>query len=1128
MLYNTPSHKHCIDNEFLSLEFNANYVLRAIHAGDIMVSQFETPETEKAISNIFLRLKQKDGYAVTPLLFFNDFIETFQLPGGKVAWKTTTPQWTATVIASVSKSKAAFFYQVDVVNHTNDTLDFDLVYGQDVALAGAGAVKTNEAYCCQYLDHEVFKTKENGYVVCSRQNLPQSTGNPLIQLGSFQNIVSYSTDGYQFFGTEFKVDESLSVLQKPTLANEKYQYEMGYIALQAEAKSLEAGEQFSTVFYGIYQAHCANSNVKEPINISVLAESFEPTMVGDAAPISFENAALFNSGIIVGEALNAEEVTQFFTYPDERRFVEERNGELLSFFHGDNHYVTLQEKEKFLERATGHVVASGNNQDCNQPIMSSTHHMFGVFNSQLTLGNTSFNKLLGVNRNSLNQFKHSGQRIWIKEGATYNVLAMPSAYEVGLNFSRWVYKYQQGFIVVTSFSSATSPAIQTKITTQGLNKELDVVISHQLVFGNNENSAKVSVAREGNAFLVTGEDELIKATHPELQFSITPSAQLAECELIKEEGSESVQYLLLKGQITDAAQINIGGVMKAANTKEITMDFASEVADYQANQNALVSNFNIKFSGNQEMGLKLNEMMQWFAHNALVHYSTPHGLEQYSGAAWGTRDVSQGPFEFFMAMQKYEKVEDLLKTIYSHQYQETGTWPQWFMFDNYGAIQQEEAHGDIVVWPLKAVADYITATGNIEILDVEVPFTSIEKEFGFTDECFTLFAHIKRQLKHIVDNLVPGTYLSCYGDGDWDDTLQPANQSLRENMVSGWTIPLTLQALKTMVAALEGEQKYAEFTAELSHLFDNMQADYHKYLIKDETIAGFIHFARDKQGEVEEIEYLLHPSDEKTGIKHRLLPASRSIISEMFSPEMAKEHMAVIEEKLVYPDGVRLMDKMAEYKAGEQSYFKRAELAANLGREVGLQYCHAHIRFIEALCKLGKAKEVFENLFKIVPMGIDSAVPNAALRQSNAYFSSSDARFNDRYQAYASMDKVMSGEVEVKGGWRIYSSGPGIYINQVIANVLGIRYQQNDLIIDPVIDKTQGELNLTFEVYDSQVEIIVKPEQGEFTPKTIELNGEAIEFNLEPNRYRSGGARISSELLKEKLSKGNNTLVVTL
>ncbi|MBY5944502.1 GH36-type glycosyl hydrolase domain-containing protein [Photobacterium rosenbergii] len=1128
MLYSVSNQRHRIENSHLALEFNANNTLHAIRAGSVMVTQFETPATEKAISNIFLRIKGDGGYSVTPILFFNNDIETFKFEDDRIGWKTTTEEWVATVIASVSPTSPQYFYTVNVEAKGETPLTYDLVYGQDVALADDGAVKTNEAYCCQYLDHEVFNTDDAGYVVCSRQNLPQSTGNPLIQFGSFSPVVSYSTDGYQFFGTEYKVNEQLPVLQQPQLANEKYQYEMGYIALQTAEVTLAKGQSENTVFYGVYQGNCPNANVKQPLALETVKQAYVETDFAGAELVALDNVDKFNSGVIVGEPLSTVELERFFCAPNARRFNDEKDGELLSFFYGENHYVTLQEKEKHLERATGHVVASGNNHDCNQPIMSSTHHIFGVFNSQLTLGNTSFNKLLGVNRNSLNQFKHSGQRIWVKEGDRFNVLAMPSAYEVGLNFSRWIYKYQAGYIVVTSFSSAASPAIQLNITTENLAQPLEVVVSHQLVFGNNENTGKVNVAHSEKGFVVNGDDELIAAKSPELQFTITPSAELAEAELITDEETGSVQYLLLKGKVESTAQISFGGVFNDADTQGEVLDFAAETANYQDNQNALVNDFAIKFSHNEESGQKLNDVMQWFSHNALVHYSTPHGLEQYSGAAWGTRDVSQGPFEFFMAMHEYTKVEDLLKTIYSHQYQETGTWPQWFMFDNYATIQQEEAHGDIVVWPLKALADYITATGNVEILETQLPFTSIDKQFGFTDETFTLFQHVQRQVKHIIDNLVPDTFLSCYGDGDWDDTLQPANQSLRENMVSGWTIPLTLQAMKTMTTALSGNSHYAEFVGQLIELTENMERDYHAYLIKDETIAGFIHFARDEQGDVEEIEYLLHPADKKTGIKHRLLPASRSIISETFSPEMAESHLAMIEDKLVYPDGVRLMDKMAEYKAGQQTYFKRAELAANLGREVGLQYCHAHIRFIEALCKMGRAKSVFDNLFKIVPMGIESSVPNAALRQSNAYFSSSDARFNDRYQAYGAMDKVMNGEVEVKGGWRIYSSGPGIYINQVIASVLGIRYDQQDLILDPVIDRDQGEVTLEFRLYGRPVNIVIQPYQGEYTPKSIELNGETLPFELESNRYRTGGAVISSNLLKDKLLETNNTLIVTL
>lgn len=100
---------------------------------------------------------------------------------------------------------------------------------------------------------------------------------------------------------------------------------------------------------------------------------------------------------------------------------------------------------------------------------------------------------------------------------------------------------------------------------------------------------------------------------------------------------------------------------------------------------------------------KVNTLAWWYTHNMLVHYSVPHGLEQYGGAAWGTRDVCQGPAEYFLATQKYGEVRDILKTVYSHQYEDDGNWPQWFMFDRYAAIQQEESHGDIIVWPLKVL-----------------------------------------------------------------------------------------------------------------------------------------------------------------------------------------------------------------------------------------------------------------------------------------------------------------------------------------------------------------------------------------------------------------------------------------
>ena len=1126
MNFSLSDASHVMTNGHLAMTFNEHNILQAIKAKNVMFNLYEPTEFELALSNIYLRVKKGECITYTPLMYFNSEMRTFRTAAGHVGWETTTAQFRARVIASVASDDNTIFYTADIENLGSEDITFDLIFGQDIALADEGGVKSNECYVSQYLDHQIFSNDSNGYVVCSRQNLPQSTGNPWAQVGSFSKIVGFSTDGYQFFGKDYRFDNKPVALSKPTLENVRFQFEMGYIALQTEDITLKHGQSSQTVFYMAYQDHMADSNVSEVNPVEPIKAAYQAPVAGEEEAMNLPSFLFKPDSTLSGEDLSADEINHFFG--GAKRFEEEKNGELLSFFYskeaGDSCYVTLPAKERLLERSTGHMVSSGNNQDFHNAVMSSTHGMYGVFNSHVVLGNTSFNKLIGVDRTSLNLFKFSGQRIWVQDGGEYRVLAMPSAYEAGANFSRWIYKYKQGYIQVTSFSAQNMPTIQMDIELLNLDQALEVSVASQLIMGNNEKDANVTVTREGRYIHVTGDNALNAETHPELKYTWLAAPELDELSVIK--SGDSVRYMLLKGKITNKASITITGALDAQSHQQPeVLDFEREAKLYQKSQDKLINNFSVEFENDSYNAEKLNDTVQWFTHNALVHYSTPHGLEQYSGAAWGTRDVSQGPFEFFMSMQHFDKAAELLKNIYSHQHIETGTWPQWFMFDKYSKIQQEDCHGDIVVWPLKAVADYITMTGELDILNVSVPYTSIESGFEFTAENYTLFAHIERQVKHIVDNLIPGTHLSCYGDGDWDDTLQPANQALRENMVSGWTIPLTLQAMKTLTSALDGKEGYGDFVAQVQELTEKMEADYHRFLVKDGVIAGFIHFP-DK--DVDQVEYLLHPSDAKTGINYRLLPASRSIISETFDKELADSHMNTIMEKLVYPDGVRLMERMAEYNGGKQSYFKRAELAANLGREVGLQYCHAHIRFIEALCKMGKADDVFENLYKIVPVGIQKSVPNADVRQSNAYFSSSDGKFNDRYEAYENFDKLKSGEVEVKGGWRIYSSGPGIYINQLISSVLGIRYHNESLVLDPVIAKSLGKVTINFSLYGKPCQLVVNPEKECFTPKRVELNGHDMALASLPNAYRTGGVLIEKSQLISLLADGQNKLEIWL
>ena len=92
-----------------------------------------------------------------------------------------------------------------------------------------------------------------------------------------------------------------------------------------------------------------------------------------------------------------------------------------------------------MERPTGHIMRSGRDLLPSDDILSVTAWMFGVFGSQLTIGNTSFNKLLSVCRNPLNVLKASGQRIFVRTDRGYELLGVPSAFEMGPNSARWIY-----------------------------------------------------------------------------------------------------------------------------------------------------------------------------------------------------------------------------------------------------------------------------------------------------------------------------------------------------------------------------------------------------------------------------------------------------------------------------------------------------------------------------------------------------------------------------------------------------------------------------------------------------------------------------------------------------------------
>lgn len=89
-------------------------------------------------------------------------------------WEGTADGIAYTVTFSLT-DKGIWFWEVEA---EGEAAEIDVIYAQDIGLADKGAVRTNEAYVSQYVDHSVYEDEEKGFVVCSRQNQPSSSGFP--------------------------------------------------------------------------------------------------------------------------------------------------------------------------------------------------------------------------------------------------------------------------------------------------------------------------------------------------------------------------------------------------------------------------------------------------------------------------------------------------------------------------------------------------------------------------------------------------------------------------------------------------------------------------------------------------------------------------------------------------------------------------------------------------------------------------------------------------------------------------------------------------------------------------------------------------------------------------------------
>ena len=253
-----------------------------------------------------------------------------------------------------------------------------------------------------------------------------------------------------------------------------------------------------------------------------------------------------------------------------------------------------------------------------------------------------------------------------------------------------------------------------------------------------------------------------------------------------------------------------------------------------------------------------------------------------------------------------------------------------------------------------------------------------------------------------------------------------------------------------------------------------------------------------------------------------------AMLEDVFTPEQAREHLQIIESKLSGPDGVRLFDQPLPYHGGQQRIFQRAETATFFGREIGLMYTHAHLRYAQALAHLGEAELFLRALSQANPIALASVVPSREPTAGQLLLLESDARFQDRYQASSEYARVAAGTVALDGGWRVYSSGAGIALALIVRHFLGVTCQSERLLVDPVIPTSLSGLAVRMICSDVRSRCATRLERGECRVSSGCLNGHALSFDRAPNPHRSGAAIVAMSEVKQLLQDEDNELLIEL
>lgn len=155
----------------------------------------------------------------------------------------------------------------------------------------------------------------------------------------------------------------------------------------------------------------------------------------------------------------------------------------------------------------------------------------------------------------------------------------------------------------------------------------------------------------------------------------------------------------------------------------------------------------------------------WNAYQCMVTFNMSRSASYYEsgiGRGMGFRDSNQDLLGF--VHQIPERARERILDIAATQFEDGSAYHQYQPLTKQGNNEIGSGFNDDPLWLILGTAEYIRETGDLLILEQQVPFQCDPNNTA------TLFEHLKRSFHHVENNLGPHS-LPLIGRADWNDCL---------------------------------------------------------------------------------------------------------------------------------------------------------------------------------------------------------------------------------------------------------------------------------------------------------------------------------------------------------------------